>query len=451
MRQNYFVNLFFTVFFLWLPSLAQANFVGNDTSNFNPIASDLDFVTVHGSDTLSPGYFNITFFANQATNSLPDTRDNNGNLIGADDRMIFGDIGFAFGFSERFEAAASLSYLLEQVVDRTQPGAQFAGTGLNASKLIAKYAFLRKERWGSALIVSMNINATENNPFVGAESGPTTNIEATLDYRTQVTTTAFNVGYRFRRKGTDLPNSVYDPIGDQILASVATNFEIESWHTKLIAEIYASKLTESMNYVPAEDISAEAIAGVRYQAHRHAALHGGLGTRISEGLFTPDWRVYLGLAMSFDLLGKEPSNEYLNAPEADIVSPPAPAPTPPPRDVVDVIRLENLDFDFGSSQILPRHYAMLNSVIDYLATKPDIKKISIEGHTDSVGSPERNRKRSQERADNVKKYLQKSDKLKNIEMESVGYGADRPISDNKTSEGRSHNRRVEVRIMRHLD
>jgi len=65
--------------------------------------------------------------------------------------------------------------------------------------------------------------------------------------------------------------------------------------------------------------------------------------------------------------------------------------------------------------------------------------LAIEGHTDSSGSPEINRKLSQARADAAKEYLQATYKLKNIE--TVGRGSSHLRDDgNPTAEV---NRRIE--------
>src|SRR5690606_37953641 len=50
---------------------ANANVVGVDTQNFNPVTNGLDFVTVHSSETLEPGIINLGLFWNLAGNTLP--------------------------------------------------------------------------------------------------------------------------------------------------------------------------------------------------------------------------------------------------------------------------------------------------------------------------------------------------------------------------------------------
>jgi outer membrane protein OmpA-like peptidoglycan-associated protein len=76
---------------------------------------------------------------------------------------------------------------------------------------------------------------------------------------------------------------------------------------------------------------------------------------------------------------------------------------------------------------------------------PEILKIRIEGHTDSVGNADYNRKLSQQRADAVKAYLVGKG-IDGGRFEAVGYGPDKPVETNKSKDGRAKNRRVEFNI-----
>ena len=68
----------------------------------------------------------------------------------------------------------------------------------------------------------------------------------------------------------------------------------------------------------------------------------------------------------------------------------------------------------------------------------------LEGHTDSTGSAAYNKKLSQQRADAVKTVLVDHYNVSADRITTVGYGEEKPIADNKTSEGRAENRRVET-------
>jgi OOP family OmpA-OmpF porin len=72
-----------------------------------------------------------------------------------------------------------------------------------------------------------------------------------------------------------------------------------------------------------------------------------------------------------------------------------------------------------------------------------LARLTIEGHTDNLGSSEKNLTLSQLRAEAVYNYLvsKGADKSK---IFAVGYGDTKPIANNKTPQGRTKNRRVEL-------
>jgi outer membrane protein OmpA-like peptidoglycan-associated protein len=106
---------------------------------------------------------------------------------------------------------------------------------------------------------------------------------------------------------------------------------------------------------------------------------------------------------------------------------------------------QTIFFAFNKATIKPVSFPLLDEVALALTDNPNIR-VSIEGHTDSVGNDKRNLKLSEKRADAVREYLIK----KGIQPErlgSKGFGETVPISDNRTKEGRDQNRRVEFVIV----
>ncbi len=80
-----------------------------------------------------------------------------------------------------------------------------------------------------------------------------------------------------------------------------------------------------------------------------------------------------------------------------------------------------------------------------------VKGINLEviiavGHTDSVGSDAFNQKLSVKRSDAVKAYLVSKGIEKN-RVYTEGKGEKQPVADNKTTAGRSKNRRVEIEVV----
>jgi outer membrane protein OmpA-like peptidoglycan-associated protein len=75
---------------------------------------------------------------------------------------------------------------------------------------------------------------------------------------------------------------------------------------------------------------------------------------------------------------------------------------------------------------------------------PDVK-MSIAGHTDNTGKPEKNQSLSVARAESVKKYLV-SKGVNESRLTATGFGQDQPIADNTTASGKAKNRRVEFKV-----
>jgi OmpA-OmpF porin, OOP family len=113
----------------------------------------------------------------------------------------------------------------------------------------------------------------------------------------------------------------------------------------------------------------------------------------------------------------------------------------PPKTFV----LDDVEFDFGKSTLRTASYNTLDDLVDYLKRKPN-ERIEIGGHTDNVGSDEKNLVLSLERAKSIVAYLIAKG-IGNDRLVAKGYGAEEPIEDNSTEEGRQKNRRTEVKIL----
>ncbi len=110
-----------------------------------------------------------------------------------------------------------------------------------------------------------------------------------------------------------------------------------------------------------------------------------------------------------------------------------------------VVRLKQMQFTTGRSELKPDSYATLKKVEDLISAVP-ATQVVVEGHTDSSGSNQLNRTLSMKRAENVKKYLESQGLAEDLRIEALGRGAEKPITTNKTKAGRAANRRVDVVI-----
>ena len=107
--------------------------------------------------------------------------------------------------------------------------------------------------------------------------------------------------------------------------------------------------------------------------------------------------------------------------------------------------LDNVEFDFGKATLRASSYTTLDDLAEYLNRKPN-ERIEIGGHTDNIGSDEKNMVLSLERAKSIVAYLSAKG-IDNNRLVAKGYGAEEPIEENDTEEGRQKNRRTEVKIL----
>ncbi len=105
---------------------------------------------------------------------------------------------------------------------------------------------------------------------------------------------------------------------------------------------------------------------------------------------------------------------------------------------------EKIFFAFGKALILDKSFEVLDEVVKALSDHGKIC-VRIAGHTDSKGNPEQNLKLSADRAESVLNYLV-SHGIDGTRQFSKGLGDTEPLDDNRTTEGREKNRRVEFVI-----
>ena len=106
------------------------------------------------------------------------------------------------------------------------------------------------------------------------------------------------------------------------------------------------------------------------------------------------------------------------------------------------ITFEDVHFDFDKSTLRPDAIAILDTAVMTLQANPMLT-ITIEGHTDSVGTAEYNLSLGERRANAVRDYLLNRG-IAAGRMRTVSYGEERPIADNNTDQGRAMNRRAHI-------
>ena len=110
-----------------------------------------------------------------------------------------------------------------------------------------------------------------------------------------------------------------------------------------------------------------------------------------------------------------------------------------------ICAMEQITFEFGKSNLSQSSQDYLNQIV-VLMQENQVMKITVNGHTDNVGSADFNMNLSKTRAEAVYNYLVKSG-ISSSRLSFRYFGMTRPIADNDTEEGRAMNRRVEFEII----
>ena len=182
--------------------------------------------------------------------------------------------------------------------------------------------------------------------------------------------------------------------------------------------------------------------------HARGSFDHLLGSRQAEFWILDDPANPLVLQMHIEELGEYQVVKIAFAPETRVAAPEASA---PPSDSALARQLAEsgratvygIYFDFNSDRIKDESQPVLATIAGVLAGHPDWS-LTVEGHTDDVGSAERNLDLSTRRAVAVRRALAEQYGVDPSRLVTAGRGESRPRDTNATLEGRARNRRVEL-------
>lgn len=103
--------------------------------------------------------------------------------------------------------------------------------------------------------------------------------------------------------------------------------------------------------------------------------------------------------------------------------------------------LDGITFKLNSAEIEPASEATLQRALVSLLDNPDVR-VEIGGHTDDLGTVERNQRLSEERAEAVATWL-RAHRVDAGRLRTRGYGSSKPVAPNADEAGRARNRRIE--------
>ena len=136
--------------------------------------------------------------------------------------------------------------------------------------------------------------------------------------------------------------------------------------------------------------------------------------------------------------------------DADGCPPPVPAPVVEEVVVVkeETIVIRDVHFQFDSAKLTAADKTKLETIATRLKQEAPSARLSVTGHTDSVGKDAYNQTLSEKRAHSVTDYLIGAGVPRSNFVSVTGAGESHPVADNKTAEGRALNRRTEIQINR---
>lgn len=114
-------------------------------------------------------------------------------------------------------------------------------------------------------------------------------------------------------------------------------------------------------------------------------------------------------------------------------------------DQLNLVMPGRLTFDTDSAAVKSDFYSVLNDVALVLK-EYDKTRLSIEGHTDSIGDAIYNQQLSERRANSVATYLAQQ-QVNTARLRTLGMGENQPVASNDTASSREQNRRVELKII----
>ena len=116
------------------------------------------------------------------------------------------------------------------------------------------------------------------------------------------------------------------------------------------------------------------------------------------------------------------------------------------RNNFNVTDEKSVQFKFNSATLDQQYMDVLDEIANALMQKPD-SIVVLEGRTDNSGAKDYNVKLGERRIEAVRRYLAVEKGVPVYRIHDISFGAERPVAENKTKEGREKNRAVTMTIL----
>ena len=112
-----------------------------------------------------------------------------------------------------------------------------------------------------------------------------------------------------------------------------------------------------------------------------------------------------------------------------------------------VLTDDQAKFKSGIAKLSDEAKAALDQMVAQVKSQKSAIWVEIEGHTDSAGAATYNDQLGLARAEAVKRYLYEQHQVPLHKMNAISFGEEKPVTDNKTRDNRSANRRVVIKVL----
>jgi len=181
-------------------------------------------------------------------------------------------------------------------------------------------------------------------------------------------------------------------------------------------------------------------AGAKYYFTENVFAKAGVDGMHGFDNHQSEWMAGVGVGVNFGGSTKPAAAPYVE-PVAAVAEP-----VVYEEVAAEPVRVElDVKFDFDKANVKQDSYSDIENLAEFMKQFPQTAT-TVEGHTDSVGNAAYNQKLSERRAAAVRDTLVNQYGVEAERVNAVGYGKERPVADNATSEGRAINRRVEASV-----
>lgn len=476
---------------------------------FRPAPDFTGGVVAPGTYTLAPGMIETGVFLNWVTNPLEfGLPTNNVRLDDIVNNVVTLDFQAAYGLLDNVTIAAGLPFHPLNDLEPLNAATETQDVSIGDLMLQGHIRLLHHDNkklpgLGFGVMPFFTLPTGAASRFVG-ESNVTGGLKLLTDYLLSSRDHfRFNIGLRFRETEQIAANL---RVNHEVLAALGyTRVIWEKQSLSAFAEVYGSTTMRSfLNDEVASPFEGDIGLHKRWPKQRLSAV-AGIGRGFDNGYGAPDFRFFSGLTYKFGPFPKhKPAVGSVQIVVKNDDGTPHPAkieifdaasetPLQAQADVdqlaaqmnpnkynltvtaegyypkkgrflvdknkttyIEIVlrkqftgRIETVGkvlFDLNKASIKEESFPVLANIVEILERYPEITKIRVEAHTDSLSSDAYNLQLSDKRANSVMNHL--IDKgIAKERLTFTGFGESKPIAPNNTREGRAKNRRVEFVIL----